>query len=188
MEKRENKSLIQSECTKVLGIPVLIDCEIDERAAADNADRRAGDASVGMASADDNTGETSAGIVGDSGRTGDSGAGTAGENDSTDYGGAMMAADSEQAEDAEAEMTDGNAAADDAGAGSADIAHIDRADTTGAGLDEYPGSAEESVSEAQETTAADKTGGQAANIRASAAKDPAVRKIVEAFDGQIMTD
>ncbi|MXY97600.1 MAG: DNA polymerase III subunit gamma/tau, partial [Gemmatimonadetes bacterium] len=143
MEKRENKSLIQSECTKVLGIPVLIDCEIDERAAADNADRRAGDASVGMASADENTGETSAGVAGDSGRTGDSGAGTAGENDSTDYGGAMMTADSVQAEDAEAEMTDGNAAADDTGAGSADIAHIDRADSAGAGLDEYPGSTEE---------------------------------------------
>ena len=65
---------------------------------------------------------------------------------------------------------------------------IDRADIAGAGLDEYPGSAEEIVSEAQDTTTAGKTGGQAANTRTGAAKDPAVRKIVEAFDGQIVTD
>ncbi|MYG17252.1 MAG: hypothetical protein F4207_12645 [Gemmatimonadetes bacterium] len=76
-----------------------------------------------------------------------------------------------RADGAEAEMTDGN-----------------RADIAGAGLDEYPGSAEEIVSEAQDTTTVGKTGGQAANTRAGAAKDPAVRKIVEAFDGQIMTD
>ena len=64
----------------------------------------------------------------------------------------------------------------------------DMTDDAGAGLDEYPGSAEETVREAQDTTTAGNTGGQAANSRAGAAKDPAVRKIVEAFDGQIVTD
>ena len=116
MEKRENKSLIQAECSKVLGIPVQIEFEIDERAAAENAYRKTGDAG--------------------------------------------------------AEMTGGN----------------DRADTAGAGLADYTDSAEQTVREAQDTDTAGKSGGQAENPRAGAATDPAVRKIVEVFDGQIVTD
>lgn len=130
MEKRENKSLIQSVCTKALDIPVRIECEIDEHTAADSTTPRTDDAGAEMA--------------GDGGRTDNAGT----------------------------EMAGG----------------IDRADTAGAGLDEYPGSAEELVTEAQDTTSAGNTGGQAANTRAGAAKDPAVMKIVKAFDGQIVTD
>lgn len=152
VEKREYSLLIQTECSKVLGIPVRIECEIDENAAADDGDRKTGGAEAKMTS--------------DGGRTGDAEAEMASNGDRSDT------ADSEQAEDAEAEMAGG----------------IDRADSAGAGVDEYPGPAEESVSEAQEATVAGRTGGQAANTRAGAAKDPAVMKIVEAFDGQIVTD
>ncbi len=163
IEKRENKSLIQSECAKALDIPVRIECEIDERAVAENADRRAGDAGVGMA----------------------------GDSDRTDDAVARMAGDGDRADDAEAEMA--------GGIDRADLADNDLADMAGAGLDEYPGSAEETVSEAQDATTAGKSSGQvdhtagksagrSANTRAGAAKDPAVMKIVEAFDGQIVTD
>ena len=72
--------------------------------------------------------------------------------------------------------------------GRADTIVGGRADMEGAGLDEYPGSAEERVRETQDTTTAGKTGGQAARTREGAAIDPAVRKIVEAFDGQIVAD
>lgn len=168
VEKRENSQMIQSICREVLGIPVRIECEIDE-STAENADRKTGGAEAEMA--------------GDGGRTVDAEAGTAG--------------DSGRTEDPEAEMAGGNAAADIASAEMAGAS--DSTDDAGAGLDEYPGSAEEIVSEAQDTTAAGRTGGQAdhtagrtggqaANTRAGAAKDPAVRKIVEAFDGQIVTD
>ena len=157
VEKRENKSLIQSECSKALGISVLIECEIDE-SAVENADRKTGDGGAGMA--------------GNSGRAGDGEAGMAGDGSQTEDAGTATAGGIERNEDSVAGTAGG----------------IDRADTAGAGLDEYPGSAEEIVSESQDTTTAEKTGGQAANTRAGAAKDPAVRKIVEAFDGQIVTD
>lgn len=197
MEKRENRSLIQSECFKALGIPVLIECEIDERTAPENADRKTGYA------------EAERGSDGDG--TGDAGAETTGGSDSTDGAEAEMAGNDHREVIAGAEMTGGNAAAEDAGSetaggdqpdvvstgtagdraddAGADMAgDNDRTDDAGAGLDEYPGSTEEIVREAQDTTTAGNTGGQAANTRAGAAKDPAVRKIVEAFDGQIVTD
>lgn len=197
MEKRENRSLIQSECSKALGIPVLIECEIDERTAPENTDRKTGYAEAGRGSDGDGTG--------------DAGAETAGGSDSTDDAEAEMAGNDHREVIAGAEMTGGNAAAEDAGSeiaggdqpdfastgtagdraddAGADMAgDNDRTDDAGAGLDEYPGSAEEIVREAQDTTTAGNTGSQAANIRAGAAKDPAVRKIVEAFDGQIVTD
>ena len=158
IEKRENKSLIQKECSRVLGMPVRIECEIDTP--------KTEDVGAEMTSSSEN----SAAEV-NTQKTGDAGAGKAAGSSKTD--------------DAEAEMTDGNRA-DDAEAEMA--SGIDRADIAGAGLDEYPGSAEEIVSEPQDTTTAGKTGGQAANTRTGAAKDPAVRKIVEAFDGQIVTD
>ncbi len=197
VEKRENRSLIQSECSKALGIPVLIECEIDERTAPENADRK--------------TGYVEAGRGSDGDGTGDAGAETAGGSDSTDDAEAEMAGNDHREDTAGAEMTGGNAAAEDAGAeiaggdqpdfvstgtagdraddaGAEMAGDNDRTDDAGAGLDEYPGSAEEIVREAQDTTTAGNTGGQAANTRAGAAKDPAVRKIVEAFDGQIVTD
>ncbi|MDE2729001.1 MAG: hypothetical protein OXI19_13335, partial [Gemmatimonadota bacterium] len=158
IEKRENKSLIQKECSRVLGMPVRIECEIDTP--------KTEDVGAEMTSSSEN----SAAEV-NTQKTGDAGAGKAAGSSKTD--------------DAEAKMTDGNRA-DDAEAEMA--SGIDRADIAGAGLDEYPGSAEEIVSEPQDTTTAGKTGGQAANTRTGAAKDPAVRKIVEAFDGQIVTD
>ena len=139
MEKRENKSLIQSESTRVLGVPVRIECEIDESAAADVIKPKTVDAGAEMTGSSEST---AAEIT--TQKTGDAAASISGDDDP--------------------------------------------ADDAGAGLDEYPGSAEEIVSEAQDTTTAGKTGGQAANTRAGAAKDPAVRKIVEAFDGRIVTD
>ena len=157
VEKRENSQMIQSVCKEVLGIPVRIECEIDE-SAAENADRKTGDGGAGMAGNSGRAGDGEAGMAGDGSQTGDAGSGTAGGIDRNEDGVAGTAGG------------------------------IDRADTAGAGLDEYPGSAEEIVSEAQDSTSAEKTGGQAANTRAGAAKDPAVRKIVEAFDGQIVTD
>ena len=198
VEKRENRSLIQSECSKALGIPVLIECEIDERSAPGNADRKTGYAEAGRGSDGDGTG--------------DAAAETAGGSDSTDDAEAEMAGNDHREVIASAEMTGGNAAAEDTAgaeiaggdqpdfvstgtagdraddAGAEMAGDNDRTDDAGAGLDEYPGSAEEIVSEAQDTTTAGNTGGQAANTRAGAAKDPAVRKIVEAFDGQIVTD
>ncbi|MCY3555859.1 MAG: DNA polymerase III subunit gamma/tau [Gemmatimonadetes bacterium] len=149
MEKRENKSLIQSESTRVLGIPVRIECEIDKSAAADVTKPKTEDAGAEMTGGG---GSTAAEIT----------------TQKTDDAAASISGDDDPADDA---------GADDAGA-----------DDAGAGLDEYPGSAEEIVSEAQDTTTAGNTGGQTANTRAGAAKDPAVRKIVEAFDGRIVTD
>ena len=169
IEKRENKSLIQKECSKVLGMPVRIECEIDV-SAEENADRGTGDVDTGIAGDSSNTGDAGAEMTGGN-RADDAGTGKAGGSSKTD--------------DAEAEMAGGNRADD---AGMEMTGGIDRADIAGAGLDEYPGSTEEIVSEAQDTTTAGKTGGQAANARTGAAKDPAVRKIVEAFDGQIVTD
>ena len=163
VEKREYSLLIQTECSKVLGIPVRIECEIDENAAADAGDRKTGDVEAEMAS--------------DGGRSGDAGA--------------------EMTGDGEAGLADSSGST--GGAEASISGDDDPADDAGAGLDEYPGSAEEIVSEAQETTAAGRTGGQAehaacrtggqaTNTHAGAAKDPAVQKIVEAFDGQIVTD
>lgn len=160
VEKREYSLLIQTECSKVLGIPVRIECEIDENAAADDGDRKTGGAEAEMTS--------------DGGRTGDAEAGTAGDGGRTVDAEAEMAGNGDRAVTTDSQRSDTN---DD-----------DRADTAGAGLDAYPGSVEELVGEAQDTTAAGRTGGQAANTRAGAAKDPAVQKIVEAFDGQIVTD
>ena len=171
VEKRENSQMIQSVCKEVLGIPVRIQCEIDE-SAADTADRKTDDAGAGMGSEGVRTGDASAGMASGTGRAGDAGAEMAGDGSQTGNAGAGTAGGIDRNEDGVAGTADG----------------IDRADTAGAGLDEYPGSAEEIVSESQDTTTVEKTGGQAANTRAGAAKDPAVRKIVEAFDGQIVTD
>ena len=165
VEKRENSQMIQSVCREVLGIPVRIECEIDE-SAAENADRKTGDAGAGTA--------------GDAGRTTEAAEGLAGDGE------AEMARDGGKTEDAGTETAGGIDRNEDGVTGTA--AGIDRADIAGAGLDEYPGSAEEIVSEAQDTSTAGKTGGRAANTRAGAAKDPAVMKIVEAFDGQIVTN
>ncbi len=194
MEKRENKSLIQSECSKALGIPVLIVCEIDEHGATDPTERV--------------TGDDGAGVAGDSGGTGDDGRANSGAGmddidgkaDDSVAGGpgdaaAEMAGNAGGPGDAAAEMPgDGDRRADDVAAAittdddRAMTTYGDRADIAGAGLDEYPGSTEERVREAQDTTTAGRSGNQAANTREGAAKDPAVRKIVEAFDGQIVTE
>ncbi len=197
VEKRENRSLIQSECSKALGIPVLIECEIDERTAPDGADRRSGDAGAEMAGGSDGTGDAAAETAGGSDSTDDAEAEMAGNDHREVIAGAEMVGDNAAAEDAGSEIAGGDQPdvvstgtagdrADDAGAEMA--GDNDMTDDAGAGLDEYPGSAEETVREAQDTTTAGNTGGQAANTRAGAAKDPAVRKIVEAFDGQIVTD
>ncbi len=198
VEKRENRSLIQSECSKALGIPVLIECEIDERTAPENADRKTGYAEAGRGSDGDGTGDAAAETAGGSDSTDDAEAEMAGNDHREDTAGAEIAGSNAAAEDtAGSEIAGGDQPdfvstgtagdrADDAGAEMA--GDNDRTDDAGAGLDEYPGSAEEIVREAQDTTTAGDTGGQAANTRAGAAKDPAVRKIVEAFDGQIVTD
>ena len=157
--------MIQSVCKEVLGIPVRIECEIDESAAAEVNTQKTADAGAEITGSSEST---AAEIT--TQKTGDAGAEMTG-GDRVDDAGAEMT-DGDRADDAEAEMAGGT----------------DLADDTGAGLDEYPGSAEEIDSEAQGTTTAGKTGGQAANARTGAAKDPAVRKIVEAFDGQIVTD
>ncbi|MXY49361.1 MAG: DNA polymerase III subunit gamma/tau [Gemmatimonadetes bacterium] len=162
VEKRENSQMIQSVCKEVLGIPVRIECEIDESAEEENAEE---------INADQKTGDADTRMAGDSSRTVDAEAEIAGGNRSDDAE-AEMEGGIDQADIAEAEMEGG----------------IDQADIAGAGLDEYPGSAVEIDSEAQGTTTAGKTGGQAANARTGAAKDPAVQKIVKAFDGQIVTD
>ncbi len=182
VEKRENSQLIQSVCKEVLGIPVRIECEIDG-SASENTGRKTGYAEAGRGSSSDGTG--------------DAGAETAGGSDSTDDAEAEMAGNDHREDTAGSEIAGGDRPdfvstgtagdrADDAGAEM--TGDNDRADDAGAGLDEYPGSAEEIVREAQDTTTAGNTGGQAANSRAGASKDPAVRKIVEAFDGQIVTD
>ncbi|MDE2848944.1 MAG: DNA polymerase III subunit gamma/tau [Gemmatimonadota bacterium] len=154
VEKRENSQMIQSVCKEVLGIPVRIECEIDESAEEENAEE---------INADQKTGDADTRMAGDSSRTVDAGA---------------EMTDGDRVDDAEEEMAGGTDPADDAGAGLDEYP----------GSAEYPGEAEEIVREAQDTSTAGKTGGQAANTRAGAAKDPAVMKIVKAFDGQIVTD
>ncbi|MYJ00403.1 MAG: DNA polymerase III subunit gamma/tau [Gemmatimonadetes bacterium] len=149
VEKRENSQMIQSVCKEVLGIPVRIECEIDESAAAEVNTPKTEDAGVE--------------IAGDIDRAVDAGA---------------EMTDGDRVDDAEEEMAGGTDPADDAGAGLDEYP----------GSAEYPGEAEEIVREAQDTSTAGKTGGQAANTRAGAAKDPAVQKIVKAFDGRIVTD
>ena len=89
IEKRENKSLIQKECSRVLGMPVRIECEIDTP--------KTEVVGAEMTSSSENSAEEV-----NTQKTGDAEAGKAGGSSKTD--------------DAEAEMTDGNRA-DDAGTG-----------------------------------------------------------------------
>ena len=108
-EKRETAVLIQKVCAKALGIPVRIQCEVND-----------------------------------------------------------------------------NAAADDAGSGTNDDSS--RADDVGTGLDEHPGAVEDFVKDEQKTSPTGTSAGKMTGARSAAAKDPAVMKIVETFDGQIVTD
>ena len=62
------------------------------------------------------------------------------------------------------------------------------ANDAGPVMDPHSGIDEDPAGEQPETPATGKTARQAANARAGAAKDPAVMKIVQAFDGQIVTD
>lgn len=116
VEKRDISTLIQSVCSKVLGIPVRINCEVDDSAAAEDATRVTEDARSGT---DD-----------DRGRTHDA----------------------------------------------------------GSGPEEYPGTFEDPAKEAQNTPPTRASTRQETGVRSAAAKDPAVMKIVEAFDGRIVTD
>ena len=195
-EKRDNAALIQSVCAKVLGVPVRIACEIGDRAAVDDAavdrapvDRApVNDAAVDRAQVDDampgaedaapGTGYDSGGKDDDSGGT--AGAGTTGAG--TDNGG-----------------TDASGTADVSGVTAGAVADDDSAGTTGAGpgMDPYSQAAEEpvgderearTVGDEEETRTAGDTAGQAADARGGALKDPAVMKIVKAFDGRIVAD
>ena len=62
------------------------------------------------------------------------------------------------------------------------------ADDAGPVMDPHSGIDEDPAGEQRETPATGKTARQAADARASAVKDPAVMKIVQAFAGQIVTD
>ena len=62
------------------------------------------------------------------------------------------------------------------------------ADDAGPVMDPHSGIDEDPAGEERENAATGKTARQAADARAGAAKDPAVMKIVQAFDGQIVTD
>ena len=62
------------------------------------------------------------------------------------------------------------------------------ADDAGPVMGPHSGTGEDPAGEGRETPATGKTARQAADARAGAAKDPAVMKIVQAFDGQIVTD
>ncbi len=77
-------------------------------------------------------------------------------------------------------------AADDAGSGTNDDSS--RADDVGTGLDEHPGAVEDFVKDEQKTSPTGTSVGKMTGARSAAAKDPAVMKIVETFDGQIVTD
>ncbi len=62
------------------------------------------------------------------------------------------------------------------------------ADDAGPFMGPHSGTGEDPAGEHRETPATGKTARQAADARAGAAKDPAVMKIVQAFDGQIVKD
>lgn len=62
------------------------------------------------------------------------------------------------------------------------------ADDAGPVMGPHSGTGEDPAGEQRETPAIGKTARQAADARAGAAKDPAVMKIVQAFDGQIVKD
>ena len=68
--------------------------------------------------------------------------------------------------------------------------HVENNTTDDAGpvMGPHSGIDEDPAGEQPETPATGKTARQAADARAGAAKDPAVMKIVQAFDGQIVTD
>ncbi len=81
----------------------------------------------------------------------------------------------------------------DAGLGTDEVEpgtdHIkNTADDAGPVMDPHSGIDEDPFGEQRENAATGKTVRQAADARAGAAKDPAVMKIVQAFDGQIITD
>ena len=202
-EKRDNAALIQSVCAKVLGIPVRIACEIGDRAAVDDAavDRApvndaisgAEDAAPGTrydstGADDDGAGTAGAGAAG----AGTDGAGTAGAGTAGVSGGATGAGTDNGG-------TDASGTADVSGVTAGAVADDDSAGTTGAGpgMDPYSQAAEEPVGDEreartagdeEETRTAGDTAGQAADDRGGALKDPAVMKIVKAFDGRIVAD
>ncbi len=181
-EKRDNAALIQAACAKVLGIPVRIACEIGDRAAVDDAvvdrapvdDVPVDDAPVDRAPVDDAI----------------SGAEDAAPGTGYDSGGT----------DSSGKDTSGTAGAGPNRAGMAGVsAGTDSGGTTGAGpgMDPYSQAAEEpvgderearTVGDEEETRTAGDTAGQAADARGGALKDPAVMKIVKAFDGRIVAD
>ena len=81
----------------------------------------------------------------------------------------------------------------DAGPGTDEVEpgmdHIkNTADDAGPVMDPHSGIDEDPFGEQRENAATGKTVRQTADARAGAAKDPAVMKIVQAFDGQIITD
>ena len=173
-EKRDNAALIQAACAKVLGIPVRIACEIGDDAPVDRApaDRAPADGAMpGAEGAAPGTGDDSAGVDDDNGGTDASGTaavsgGTAGAGADDDSGGT-----------ADAGMTGDSAGTAGAGATGA-----------GTGMDPYSRAAEDPVGGEEETRTAGETAGQAADASAGALKDPAVMKIVKAFDGRIVAD
>jgi len=158
-EKRENAALIQSVCSDTLGVRVRIICEIGESDAAK-----------------DTGPETVAGLGTDEAAPGtNDGAGT----DSGPMDEARARTDS-------GPMDEARARTDEAAPGTDHIKNT--ADDAGPVMDPHSGIDEDPAGEERENAATGKTARQAADARAGAAKVPAVMKIVQAFDGQIVTD
>lgn len=159
-EKRENAVLIQSVCAEILGIPVRIACEIGDGAAVDDA--AADDTAVDDTAVDD-----------------------AAEDD---------AAEDDAAVDGAAQVTEETRSrtAGDSGGTAGDSGGTNRVsagtDGAGTGTDAYSRAAEDPVGDERAARRAGDTAGQAADVRAGAAKDPAVMKIVKEFDGRIVAD
>ena len=177
VEKRENSVMIQSVCAKVLGTAVRIECEIDERAAEDNGKRRSNDAGAEMAGDSEKAEAAGTEMAGDSEKAEAAGTEMAGDSEKADDGGAGLDEYLGTAEDPVHETQDTHPAGRTAG-------QADHPAGRTAGQVDHPAGR----TAGQVDHAATKSTGQAANTRAGAAKDPAVRKIVEAFDGQIVTD
>ena len=162
--------------------------------------------SAGGVKNDDSTGTSP-----DRAGTDTSGSADAGPNSAGTTGGGT---DNDSGETADAGTAGVSAGTSNAGAGTADAGTAgDSAGTAGAGTDEagpgmdpYSRAAEDPVGDEREartvggereartvggeegTRTGGETGGQAADARAGASKDPAVMKIVKAFDGRIVAD
>ena len=192
-EKRDNAALIQAACAKVLGIPVRIACEIGDDAVVDVAavDRApVDDAAVDRAPVDDampgaedaapGTGDDASGPAGVSGGTADARtdtSGTAGVSGGT--AGARTDDDSGGTTGAGTGMDPYSRAAEDPVG--------DEREARTAGSEEETRTAGDTAGQTADDRAGD-TAGQTADDRAGAVQDPAVMKIVKAFDGRIVAD